>query len=169
MKPRIILAALLVFTVQITFAAMPANMPKMKPGLIETNMKADGKAMPSVRTCLTEAQMKESEKMSKDYESKCTGQKYHQSGNTHYVEMICKDESGKPMLTKTEVTVVSQDEFRMKSDTIHNGKPMHMENTMKRVGDCTAKENAMPVGEDGKPMDIKQMMEEMKKMQQQQQ
>jgi len=164
----IMLGALLAFALQSAFAAMPANMPKMKPGMIETNMMANGKAMPTTRTCITEAQMKESEKMSADYESKCTNQKYKQSGNTHYIEMTCKDENGKPVLTKTEVTLVSPDEFRMKSDTMHNGKPMHMENTMKRVGDCTAKDNAMPMGSDGKPMDIKQMMEQMKKMQQQQ-
>jgi len=173
MKHAIILGALLAFSVQSAFAVMPANMPKMKPGLIETTMTADGKAMPPMRTCVTEAQMKESEKMSKDYENKnnCTGQKHRQSGNTHYMEMTCKDENGKPVLTKTEVTIVSQDEFRMKADTTRNGKPMHMENNIKRVGDCSASDAkaGMPMGKDGKPMDIKKMMEEMKKMQQQKQ
>jgi hypothetical protein len=169
MKQPIILAALLTLSLQSAFAAMPGNWPKMKPGLIETNMQSNGKAMPTMRTCITEAQMKESEKMAADYENKCTNQKYKQSGNTHYMEMTCKDENGKPVLTKTEVTVVSPNEFRMKSDSVHNGKPMHMENTMKRVGNCTAKESAMPMGPDGKPMDIKKMMEEMKKLQQQRQ
>jgi hypothetical protein len=171
MKHSVILCALLAFTLQNAQAASLSALPKMKPGLIETSMTSNGNAMPPMRTCITEAQMKDSEKMSKDYESKntCTDKKFRQSGNTYYMEMTCKDRNGKPMPVRTEVTVVSENEFRMKSDTVQDGKPMHMENTTKRVGDCTGKENAIPMDADGKPMDMQKLMEQMKKMRQQQQ
>jgi Protein of unknown function (DUF3617) len=125
--------------------------------------------MPPTRMCITAAQMKESEKMGEAHERKCSNQKYRKSGNTHYMEMTCKDENGKPTRTTSEVTVISDNEFRMKTTSTHKGKLMTMEQTTKRVGDCSAKEAnlpVMPMGDDGKPIDMKKLMEQMKKMRQ---
>ena len=165
------LLALLLLVLQSAQALPFDSAPKLKPGLIESTLTVNGKTMQPMRVCVTDEQMKNSEKMGKDFEakSKCTGQKHSQVGNTHYMEMTCNDTNGKPVLTKTEITLISENEFKMKSDTMRNGKPIHMENTSKRVGDCTGKENAMLMDKDGKQVDMKKMMEQIKKMKQQQQ
>jgi len=138
-----ILACLMYFTflLNISYAEMPSNFPKIKPGLWETSMTMGGKNMPKVRQCVDEKMQTESEQASKDYEKKnCSNAKYSQSGNTFYAEVTCKGVDGKPMQTKTESTFVSVNELKTKVVSVYNGKTETMLNHTKRVGDCSTKE-----------------------------
>ena len=152
----------------ISYAEMPSNFPKIKPGLWETTMTMDGKKMPKIRQCIDAKMQADSEKMAKDYEKKnCSNSKYRQSGNTFYAEVTCKGVDGKPIETKTESTFISDNELKTKVVSTNNGKTETMLNHTKRVGECTAEENKPMVDKDGNVnMDsLKEMLKNAKEFQ----
>ncbi len=149
-------------------AGTPSNFPKIKPGLWETSMTMDGKAMPKVRQCVDAKMQAESEKASDDYEKKnCSNAKYRQSGNTFYAEITCKGFDGKPMLSKTESTFVNQNELKTKIVTVNNGKTETMLNHTKRVGDCSAKEasSASVADDNGNMQSLDELLKQAKEAQ----
>lgn len=140
----------------------PENWPHLKPGMIEMTMSMDGKKMPTNKMCMTESMMKDSEKMGKDYQKKsCSKESYRQQGKTFFVEMTCKDDSGKETKLSSETTLISDSEMHSKTTTTKDGKVSVIDSTVKRIGDCS-KEANMVTGPDGKEIDVGKLMEQMK-------
>lgn len=131
-------AGLLVFWAN----ACLAEMPKMKPGMIETKASLNGHSMPAMRMCMTDKDMADSEKAA-SAQNKCSSPKFSQSGNTYTTEMSCTNpETGKAQQMKIEATPVSANVVRSKITSSENGKVVFQsEQTMTRIGDC-AKEEA---------------------------
>lgn len=142
----------------------PDNWPKLKPGMIATTMTVSGKKISATKMCMTEATMKEAEKMGKNYQEKsCSKTNYRQSGKKYLVDMVCKDEQGKEMKISTEAIMVTDQHMTVKSTSSVDGKVTKTEQDIQRIGDCD-KESMVVQDADGNEMDVTKMMEQLKTM-----
>lgn len=164
LKHRILLGLIGALFITNANALGPDNWPKLKPGMIATTMTMNGKKLSATKMCMTEATMKEAEKMGKDYQDKsCAKANYRQSGKTYLVDMVCKDEQGKEMKISTEATMVTDQHMTVKSTSSVDGKTTKTEQDIQRVGDCD-KESMIVEDADGNTMDMSKIMEQLKNM-----
>ncbi|NOT18509.1 MAG: DUF3617 family protein [Sulfuriferula sp.] len=130
-------------------AAVPADYPKIKPGLWETQSSGfnnDGKVK-SIRQCMDAATIAESEKAAADYEKQANCKTtYQKQGNTYISDSVCNDKTSGVIKTHTEVTQLNANSIKSVARSTVNGQPMKMGNkvmgdmvnTSTRIGDCKA-------------------------------
>lgn len=115
-------------------AGVPADYPKIKPGLWEIKV---GKF--PVRQCMDKATIAASEKQAAEYEKSAHCQyTYQKQASTYISDSTCQDKTSGLIKTHTETTQVNANTIKSVMKSTVNGKPMaDMVNISTRLGDCT--------------------------------
>jgi hypothetical protein len=126
-------------------AGVPADYPKIKPGLWEIKSSlfgTEGK-FTTIRQCMDAATIAQSEKSGEEYEKSANCKTtYQKRGATYISDSTCHDKTSGLLQTHTEVTQVNTNSIKSTATTLINGKPdknmKDMINISTRLGDCEA-------------------------------
>jgi hypothetical protein len=130
-------------------AAVPADYPKIKPGLWEIKFGTETESkFTTIRQCMDAATIAQSEKLGEEFEKSANCKTtYQKRGATYLSDTTCHDKTRGLSQTHTEITQVNANSIKSTDKTLINGKPdksmKDMNKISTRIGDCKASSTKM--------------------------